>query len=150
MLLWAPFQKRRSKYPGYYSLSRPQDHPMVKEENSKVEGCDKPKGRRFQQSTSNQKVIFKASESGLEGNVFKSDNIYAVDLVKNCEEISNFIAVRYKHGRHEMAFTTKNAEILTINAQLIPENTYRSLDIFICKKIYKESKSKEKTLKKRR
>ena len=92
------------------------DHPMVNEEKTKVEGDNKHKGRRFQQSNSTRKAIFKAPTTGIEDKVFDFKKYKHVeDLVKNCEEISKYISLNYKHGGPKMATEIKNMDKPTIN-----------------------------------
>ena len=67
-----------------------QYHPMVKEQKTKVEGGAKPKGRRFQQSTSTQKASCKALMTGLEDKVLDfGKHKYAAYFVNYFESVSN-------------------------------------------------------------
>ena len=87
------------------------DHPMVKEDNPKVKGRAKIIGGRLQKSTLTRKVILKAPTSGLEENLFNfKKNV--VEFVKNCEAISKFIAVKYKHRGVKISMAIKKMEIL--------------------------------------
>ena len=67
--------------------------------------------------------------------------------MKNCEAISEFIALNYKHGGTKISVTIKKMEKYTINVPKIPSDTYRRMYISIWEDKYKEAKSKDETFK---
>ena len=105
---------------------------MVKEDKLKVEGGAKPKGSHFPKPTSTRKEHFKGITYGLEDKVFNFfKQNYVTEFSKNCEAISEFIAVKYKHDGIEIDMTTKNMEKANINVPKIPEDIPKRVEIFI-------------------
>ena len=105
---------------------------MEKEEKLKVEGGAKMKGRRFQQSTSNRKVGFKAQTTGLEDKVFDfGKHKHAADFANSYKEITKYNGVNYKQGGPKMVMAIKDMDKTTICFPEVPEDTTSRADIFI-------------------
>ena len=56
---------------------------------------------------------------------------HAAYLLNNCEEISKYIAVKYKHSGSEMSMAIKKMDKPKINMPEVPEYTSSRVDIFI-------------------
>ena len=98
-----------------------EENPMAKKDNIKVQDGANPKIRCFLQSTLTRNVNFKVPISGIEYRVFDfGKQRYSDDFVKNCEAISKFIALNYKHGGTEMDMAIKNMDKPTINVIKVP------------------------------